>query len=262
MSILYDVYVASKLVDGKRVDNYDKLYYSTNENLDELFKYVDVKDKDVLTVLSSSDQYFYCLFNDARSVDSYDINKLTKYYYYLRLWGIKYLDLFYPSEDLFKNHIYIYELLKLVDCNDKSEEEAYMFWNSYIRKVFPFDNKNLFYVGSKKTGISDTTKLIESIDKNKFSFYNSDIKNINSNKKYDVIITSNILEYCSSDTTRIIRDKLDSLLNEDGIIVCSNIMYRYSSGNGVFREKFTCRELPYVDNYPLGYVYKKNVNKK
>ena len=57
MSILYDVYVASKLVDGKRIDNYDKLYYSTNENLDELFKYIDVKDKDVLTVLSSSDQY-------------------------------------------------------------------------------------------------------------------------------------------------------------------------------------------------------------
>ena len=106
-----------------------------------------------------------------------------------------------------------------------------MFWNNYIRNVFPFDNRNLFYVGTKNKGIVDTTKLIESIRKNKFNFYNSDLKNINIDKKYDVIITSNILEYCSGDTTRIIRDKLDSLLNEDGIIVCSNIMYRYNSGN-------------------------------
>ena len=257
MSILYDVYVASKLIDGERVENYDRLYYSTNENLEELFKYIDVSDKDVLTVLSSSDQYFYCCFNNARSVDSYDINNLTKYYYYLRLWGIKYLDLFYPSEDLFKNHIYIYELLKLVECESESEKEAYMFWNNYIRNVFPFDNRNLFYVGTKNKGIVDPTKLIESIRKNKFNFYNSDLKNINIDKKYDVIITSNILEYCSGDTTRIIRDKLDSLLNEDGIIVCSNIMYRYNSGNGIFREKFNCSELPYYDNYPLGYVYKK-----
>ena len=257
MSILYDVYVASKLVDGKRIDNYDKLYYSTNENLDELFKYIDVKDKDVLTVLSSSDQYFYCCYNGANSIDSYDINKLTKYYYYLRLWGIKYLDMFYPSEDLFKNHIYIYELLKLVNCNNKDEKEAYEFWNNYIRKVFPFDNGNLFYKSNRKKGISDIDKLNESIRKNKFNFYNSDIKNISSNKKYDVIITSNILEYCSFDTIKIIRDKLNDLLVDDGIIVCSNIMYRYNSGNSIFREMFDCVELPYVDNYPLGYVYKK-----
>lgn len=257
MSILYDVYVASKLVDGKRIDNYDKLYYSTNENLDELFKYIDVKDKDVLTVLSSSDQYFYCCYNGANSIDSYDINKLTKYYYYLRLWGIKYLDMFYPSEDLFKNHIYIYELLKLVNCNNKDEKEAYEFWNNYIRKVFPFDNGNLFYKGNRKKGISDIDKLNESIRKNKFNFYNSDIKNISSNKKYDIVITSNILEYCSFDTIKIIRDKLSDLLVDDGIVVCSNIMYRYNSGNSIFREMFDCVELPYVDNYPLGYVYKK-----
>ena len=228
----------------------------------KLFKYVDVSDKDVLTVLSSSDQYFYCCYNGARSVDSYDINILTKYYYYLRLWGIKYLDMFYPSEDLFKNHIYIYELLKLVNCENETEKEAYMFWNSYIRRVFPFDNSNLFYISSKRKGISDTTKLIESVRKNKFNFYNSSIQNIDSFKKYDVIITSNILEYCSFDTIRIIRDKLDSLLRENGIIICSNIMYRYNAGNGIFKELFECSELPYVDDYPLGYVYKKGVNKK
>lgn len=257
MSILYDVYAASRLVDGEKVNNYDKLYYSTNENLEELFKYIDVKDKDVLTVLSSSDQYFYCSFNGAHSIDSFDVNKLTKYYYYLRLWGIKYLDQFYPSEDLFKNHIYIYELLKLVKCDNLLEEEAYDFWNNYIRKVFPFDNSSLFYKGIRKKGISDIDKLNESISSREFNFYNSDIRNISSTKKYDVIIVSNILEYCSFDTIKIIRDKLNDLLVDDGIIVCSNIMYRYNSGNGTFREMFDCIELPYSDSYPLGYVYKK-----
>ena len=262
MSILYDVYVASKLIDGEHIDNYDKLYYSTNEDLDELFENIDVKDKEVLTVLSSSDQYFYCCFNGACSVDSFDINKLTKYYYYLRLWGIKYLNKFYPGDDLFKNHIYIYELLKLVECNNKSEEEAYIFWNSYIRKIFPFDNNNLFYVGSRKNGISNISKLNESIEKHEFNFYNDDLKSIISDKKYDVILISNILEYCTSDTTRMIRDKLDDLLTDDGVIVCSNIMYRYRCGSSIFKEKFECSELPYTGDHPLGYVYKRNVNKK
>ena len=48
------------------------------------------------TVLASGDQAFYFYDNGAKKVDLFDINKLSIYYYYLRVWIIKYLGRFYP----------------------------------------------------------------------------------------------------------------------------------------------------------------------
>ena len=58
---------------------YGKVYFKTNEFLEELFKNVDLKDKDILTVLGSGDQSFLCYEKQAKSVDVFDINLDKKY---------------------------------------------------------------------------------------------------------------------------------------------------------------------------------------
>ena len=57
------------LLEGEKAfSNYDFIYSHSNECLSELFKYFDVKDKRVLTVLSSSDQLFNCLSSTITSL--------------------------------------------------------------------------------------------------------------------------------------------------------------------------------------------------
>lgn len=49
-------------------------------------------------MLGSGDQAFHFLNRDAKSVDVFDINRLSIYYYYLRIWLIKYMNEFYPND--------------------------------------------------------------------------------------------------------------------------------------------------------------------
>ena len=93
-----DVWETIKLSGHYKHNSFDKygpVYPYSNENLDKLFSCVDVCGKDVLTVASSGDHAFYSYNNGANRVDLFDINILTKYYYYLRMWVIKYFDNFY-----------------------------------------------------------------------------------------------------------------------------------------------------------------------
>ena len=76
---------------------YHKVYYSSNEYLPQLFNQFSIKDKDVFTVVGSGDQVLYSYYKGARSVDTYDINILTKYYYYLRKWCLEETKEFYLS---------------------------------------------------------------------------------------------------------------------------------------------------------------------
>ena len=41
----------------------------------------------------------------------------------------------YLPDNIFKSHKPIYDLLKKVSCQDENEEEAYIFWNSYIKTL-------------------------------------------------------------------------------------------------------------------------------
>lgn len=265
--IMKDVEEACNIVDGNSYSNeYGRIYCFSNEDLKALFDSVSVKDKDVLTVLSSGDQYFYSYYNGARSVDVFDRNKLTKYYYYLRKWGIKYLGKFSLGSDFIKHTKYINELLELVTFSSESEEEAYSFWYNYIRKVFPFDNSNLFYLGSRNRNDMDRVdKLYKYID-NDLNFYNGNMKEYYPrNKKYDVIIMSNILEYCDDRDYYMLKSNLYNLLNEDGVVVCSKITNCCNIYTQIrsFSECFDYEELynGYRNGF-YGYTYTKNVNKK
>ena len=92
-------YLASRVVADNKVlesDEYGKMYYRTNEDLVEAYLDTDFQGKEVLSVLASSDQVFTARVLEAKTVDAFDKNRLTLYYFYLRLWTLKYEKELYP----------------------------------------------------------------------------------------------------------------------------------------------------------------------
>ena len=277
--VLEDVYEACDIInscDGN--PNYSRIYFSSNEPLEELFQYFSVEGKDVLTVLGSSDQLFYTLYHGAKRVDTYDINQLTKYYYYLRRWTILYRNQFYPDKSILKSHQFIYDLLSQVACETPEEEDAFLFWKTYIKQVYPFDSGNLFYYNVSDNTVPNLELLQERLAKYPFSFTQQDIfESVDIGKKYDLIITSNILEYASQSPLKLMgaRNNLNKLLREGGQIVCSHVFNTMDSSyfqmeHDAFQRYFDCTEFPWSmdktlkKKMPIGYVYTKktDVNKK
>ena len=86
-------------------------------------------------------------------------------------------------------------------------------------------------------------------------------KDFGLDKKYDVIFLSNIMDYNRNNRPRIkdIRDNLDDLLTDDGIIVMAH--FKFFSGfnmeKDVFDETFDYIPLDITDSLITYYAYKK-----
>lgn len=221
--VLKDLVGAIAINKGLRTREYDKIYYSTNEQLESIFSSFNFKDKSVLSVLSSGDQALYFLYNGAKYVDVFDQNKLTKYYYILRLWCIKYLKELYPKITLEKR--YLKKLLSYVEPKNTLEKDAYEFWRVFSI-VFYDKNINIFDTKVKVNEfLFDIDQLSKYVEKYNYCFYNINLfKKQSLRKKYDVIYTSNITDWVSpNDSFKIYRNNLFKLLNKDGIILSSCI---------------------------------------
>lgn len=269
-----DLQATDKIVNGCGgvENNYATIYVRTNENLKELFECFSVKDMDVLTVLASSDQYFTSYYLGAKSVDSFDINKLTEHYFYLRMWLLMYKEQLSPSnKEIKKNNEWIYNLLCMIKCQNEKEQESYNYWYSYVMNTLGFLGKNLFFLNKDKIKIpiDDISRLNDIIKDKELNFRCGDICGFfDVKKKYNIVIMSNILEYNANDKVRLIkcRDNLDKLLVCGGKVICTNLMdYDPSSlGRSIFEEKFDYSEFPvYYRGFPfyekssIGYCYTK-----
>ena len=248
-------------------------YYRSNENLKDLFNSFSVLDKDVLTVLSSSDHLLYAYYYGASKVDSFDINEFTKFYYYMRKWALLYNNDFYPKKGLFNSYNkYFEKLLDKVDTISGKELQARDFWYLYLDRLKKSGNKmNLNdYVYPYNNIVNDTNRLASIIEDKDLTFYNVNMCGAvgSIRKKYDVIIMSNILEYYCIDDKSLerFRDNLYSLLKEDGRVICSNLIKYYDNldkkmEREIFSELFECNDLNdsysyYNDSYiPVGYQY-------
>lgn len=252
---------------GYRGKEYDKVYYSTNEQLESLFSSFDFKNKDVLSVLSSGDQALYFLYNGAKKVDVFDQNKLTKYYYIFRLWCIKYLGEVYPPV-LDKD--FIRKVLNYVNPLNELEKDAYEYWRLfgiafYNRDIKMFDTK-----ARTNNYLFNIYELRYYLRNYEFNFYNIDLfKKQNLKKKYDVVYTSNIPEWISKDkeesSIKIYMNNMKRLLKDDGIVISSSINKEGPSRmeKRIMNKNFDCFELEPVfhretSSYrSLGYYYVK-----
>lgn len=261
--VIKDIFGLQRVLNNEMVRDYGNIYYHSNERLKDIFKNVDVEDKNVLTVLASGDHVFYAYDNGAKNVDCFDINKLAVHYFYLRKWVINYMDSFYPN-DLDMN--YIKKLLKLVKTNNPEERTSLRFWKAFL---ICFSDEDLYDLLCYSTNplannIKDVGKIKERINNDDINIYNIDIsKRVKIGKRYDVIFTSNISDYIKHDykSYRLYRDSLDSLLSKEGKIVCSNVLRGRASYHEkeVFEKRFNLEYLPYIkvksfEGSP-GYVY-------
>lgn len=251
-----------------------KIYATSNEQLDVVFKGFDLKDKEVLSVLGSSDQVFSEYYLGAKSVTAFDINELTKYYYYLRKWSLIYRGVDIPYGN---NRIWFIELLSEVLAKSELEEEALSFWRYLCIKVPDCMNK-LFLGGVSNNrrvpyekDLDGMTSIIKDkdIDFSKidvFDFFDYD-------RTFDVIVLSNILDYATTPSALVMsRDNLVDHLNDDGIVICSYLLsgFEYSDNDktrlqdDIFSKRFEVVEgssypNPYypAKEVPASYVYVK-----
>ena len=250
-----DDFKATKLLLLKNIrrNNYDRIYFSSNEELDDIFSNFDFKNKDVLSVIGSGDQAISFHNNQVNKLDLFDINKLAIYYYYLRVWAIKYLDDIYPNIDGFNN--YIKELLNKVEINSENELNAYNYWKKVSHNISEFYVKQLFYYCNfPLNGENIDLSLVNKSLNNSFSnIFNIDIsEEIDIDNKYDFIYTSNIVDYVSGvRKINLFRDNLASLLKENGIVICTNLgaYFINSDIKNSFEEKFEFRRMPEVKTW-------------
>ena len=220
-------YLASRLItQHKIVDGYGKVYYEVNEDLIDTCLDVDFYQKDVLSVLSSGDHVLTSRFLEAKNVDAFDSNKLTIYYFYLRLWTIKYRDSLYPN--VFEGNTWLAKLLRKVNPQNNNELCALLFFKKHLEGNTRLDN--LFYqIDAQPQGktLYSTANELQDCLSPELDFYHVNIfSRLRTNKKYDIILMSNILDWAKNDPTRLenVKDNLTRLLSDDGTVICSSLV--------------------------------------
>ena len=183
---------------------------------------------------------FSLIFDEAKSVDAFDINPLTYRYYHLRKWLLQYgyadaAKLSY--DDLFR--IIYYHALAI----SSDEEESEVFWKKYL-KLFP-DEKlyhSPLFVNVFSPRVNCQMKkgmLVQRLSTSELNFKTLDIcsDEISSDKKYDLAFISNILDY-NRDKSKlvVVRDNLGRILNNGGRVILSRFRSRHSD-EGINLEK-------------------------
>lgn len=206
-----------------------QLYQNTNGDLKNVLSVTDFSDKDVLSVMGSADQVFSAYYLGAKSVDTFDKNRFTYYYFYLKKWCMmKYKNIKIPN-DLGM----ILEALELCD-NSEEEKNAYSFWRKVIEycifKNREFsNNRYLFSVSRDGWSVpyfDDEDEMEKIISSKKANFTHCNIfLPMNCTKQYNIIILSNILEFLREDNIDIVISNLKKLLKDNGVIICSNVCY-------------------------------------
>lgn len=259
MELLKDYLAATCIARGKQVDGYGNLYFETNENLSEIYRNIDFLDKDVLSALASSDQLFMARYMGARKVDTFDKNPLTPYYYYLRVWAVKYMNEIYPDGVLENDYDWIDKLLSRVKPRNKEEADAYGFWSELAQKRVDF-NRMFFYNQPEGKMLFRTTNSIGSVIDEPLSFRHIDLfEEQDFVSKYDIAVMSNILEYARSDKKKleIASSNLSRLLRRDGIVLCSTLINRDKEAveleKRIFDHNFEFSKL----DKGVGYTYRK-----
>jgi len=249
-------YGISRQYGWSHYDKYSKIYNSSNEDLWTLFANIDVKNKSVLSVLSSGNQALHCLNNGAKSVDVFDINKLTNYFFGLRLISLKYLGTSFLGfdDDFIKN---VKKIVNNCSLDSDYENEILDYWILILRKIpkkrfFDF----MFRCGNYGNEIDDEKLLIDRVKDYKYTFYNFDLSdNVSECKnKYDVLILSNIHDYVFPEQMELFAENIYKLLNSGGYAITTNFGLLDDNKRMILEKKFIVEDLPtdYFSRIPIG----------
>lgn len=210
---------------GKPFSTYQKVYFSTNENIKDYINRSKLEGKtSALSVMASGDHSFNLIEKGILNIDTFDSNALTEFY----VLGLKRAMIMRYS---YKE--YLITLNKLLDINTSLEEltgiisdllpfmdlEYKKYWSyilDYNYKVQKNQNSNINLFNLLFINIVSGDKLVErnsylkdeeTYNKFKTNLVRSNItfKNVNAldipkefKAKYDVMLLSNIFEYLQS----------------------------------------------------------------
>jgi len=99
----------------------NQIYKNTNERLKDIYEQFDFSQKDVFSVLSSSDQVFSAYYFGANNVDTFDNNWTTYYYFYLKKWYLMY----YHEHIIDTKSKKLLNSLSMYDINCEEERNVY-----------------------------------------------------------------------------------------------------------------------------------------
>ncbi len=267
-----DCILAQQILSGSKTNindislfhNFSPIYISSNERTEEYIDHLKNK-RNVLSVISSSDQIINMILFGTTSIDAFDISSLPKYYMYLKFAGIEnlsleeYVSFFYeldkkPEEydDMYFEAIsrtlkkeskeFFDSIINFFDWNDITSSSLFssepisishiLHQNSYLQK----DNFN---------------KLKELVSKVKIRTHVGNILDIykNFNIPYDLIYLSTIIYYVDIEQYKRMLEKLP--LNKNGII----LSYLYESKKQISDyfngEEYYTEDIPDTTNFIL-----------
>ncbi len=236
----------------KQYQEYDRIYPFTTETLKDYMK--DLEGKDVLAVESSDDHRLNALTLGARSVDTFDINHLTRIYSELKEEIIKHLS-HQEFLDFIKNSLKYIERVK-----DYLKPDIKEFWQWYYLYFMHGRNSiyqtNLFY---DCYPAMDYLAFNHYFSEDKYNILQKRLQTSTSrdryymdisllpkaiNKKYDTIYLSSIIHYRKDllSFQKTILEIYSKLLKENG-----NLYYGYFYAGHHGLEEMYLRSLPTSD---------------
>lgn len=228
------------------------IYLFTNENIKKYYSYIDFKEKDVLCVTSSGDHTLNALLYGAKSVTSFDINPIAKYYSELKIAAIKTLSLeefilfFYDKKLLTYKYFFNKKTYKKFSNNLQKEYKVFWdyFFNTYnkidIFKSYLINDDYLTLKGLLEVNSylneENYYKLRDILNDKKITYYDLNLKDIDTiNNKFDIILLSNLPAFLE----RIYdKDYLKNLKNTINIISRENakVVVNYYYDNLLYGE--------------------------
>lgn len=204
---------------------YGRIYPFSNESIRSYYKYYDLKGKNALCITSSGDHIIYASLNGAQEIDAFDKNRLCKYYSALKIATI----LAYNEKEFYnifcqKNKRLLSRKIDIEHIKDFISEECYIFWEQITKEKVFRNNDTLFRKdglwGNKRPNL-DYNSLKVALSNSKINYYDMSAKEFSTytNKKYDAIFLSNIVEREWTDYSKSnLLDSYIKLLNENGVL--------------------------------------------
>lgn len=233
--------------------DYMPLYMFTTENIKGVTESLDVYGRDVFTVCASSDHEFNFLLRGAKSVETFDVNYLTDFYYWFKESAVltleyeEFIDFFFPKFmfSFRKKTFNEKDFMRIID--NIRDEDVKEYWRGLVSVYgcqFLYSSNLFLTFYNKKTYIEcndylknkeNYNKLRDRLKSHKHKFYHlnifSELSEMPKDKKYQVIYLSNILNSFDGmdelSCVRKIKDIIDRFklyLTKDGVI---GICYLY-----------------------------------
>ncbi len=244
---------------------YCAIHAFSNENLKVVTDLINFKNKKVLLTGSSADQYLMSVYKGSKEEVIYDINKLAKYYIYLKIGAVKalnydeFINFIIPN---MKGYLNIDTYKKIIDYIPKDITE---FWNKYFNEAIRSRIKNFIFYPEKginldnlKNGISiykkEDYEILKKIIENREypKFINTDIAFIEDFLKnddiFDIIYLSNIID---SQIDEDYNDGCSICSEESWIYFIEKVLGKYLSKDGEMLIDYKVYLRDKISNLPL-----------